>query len=76
MGMWQRFTMIFKSKANKALDRAEDPRETLDYSYEKQLDLLPKVRRDVRTTTICVTDAVNLALRWLFGRAGIWPNQG
>ena len=24
--MWQRFTMIFKSKANKALDRAEDPR--------------------------------------------------
>lgn len=47
MGMWQRFTMIFKSKANKALDRAEDPRETLDYSYEKQLDLLQKVRRGV-----------------------------
>ena len=39
--------MIFKSKANKALDRAEDPRETLDYSYEKQLDLLQKVRRGV-----------------------------
>ncbi len=34
MGLWQRFTMIFKSKANKALDKAEDPRETLDYSYE------------------------------------------
>ncbi len=47
MGMWQRFTMIFKSKANKALDKAEDPRETLDYSYEKQLDLLQKVRRGV-----------------------------
>ena len=47
MGMWQRFTMIFKSKANKALDRAEDPRETLDYSYEKQLELLQKVRRGV-----------------------------
>jgi phage shock protein A len=45
--MWQRFTMIFKSKANKALDRAEDPRETLDYSYEKQLELLQKVRRGV-----------------------------
>ena len=47
MGLWQRFTMIFKSKANKALDKAEDPRETLDYSYEKQLELLQKVRRGV-----------------------------
>ena len=47
MGLWQRTTMIFKSKANKALDRAEDPRETLDYSYEKQLELLQKVRRGV-----------------------------
>lgn len=47
MGLWQRFTLIFKSKANKALDRAEDPRETLDYSYQKQLELLSKVRRGV-----------------------------
>lgn len=47
MGLWQRFTMVFKSKANKALDKAEDPRETLDYSYEKQLELLQKVRRGV-----------------------------
>lgn len=47
MGLWQRFKLIFKSKANKALDKAEDPRETLDYSYEKQLELLQKVRRGV-----------------------------
>ena len=47
MGIWQRFTMIFTTKANKALDRAEDPRETLDYSYQRQLDLLTKVRRGV-----------------------------
>jgi phage shock protein A len=47
MGLWQRFTLVFKSKANKVLDKAEDPRETLDYSYEKQLDLLQKVRRGV-----------------------------
>jgi len=47
MGIWQRFSLIFKSKANKALDRAEDPRETLDYSYQRQLDLLAKVRRGV-----------------------------
>ena len=45
MGLMGRFTMIVKAKANKALDRAEDPRETLDYSYEKQLELLQNVKR-------------------------------
>jgi phage shock protein A len=39
--------MIFRAKANKALDKAEDPRETLDYSYERQLELLQQVRRGV-----------------------------
>jgi phage shock protein A len=43
----QRVALIFRSKANKALDRAEDPRETLDYSYTKQQELLQKVRRGV-----------------------------
>jgi phage shock protein A len=47
MSLWSRFSLIFKSKASRALDRAEDPRETLDYSYQKQLDLLAKVRRGV-----------------------------
>src|SRR5689334_6969719 len=47
MSMWQRISLIFRSKANKALDRAEDPRETLDYSYQRQLDLLAQVRRGV-----------------------------
>ncbi|TMR89808.1 PspA/IM30 family protein [Nonomuraea basaltis] len=43
----KRLSMIFKSKANKALDKMEDPRETLDYSYQRQLELLQKVRRGV-----------------------------
>jgi phage shock protein A len=43
----KRLSMIFNAKANKALDRAEDPRETLDYSYQRQLELLQKVRRGV-----------------------------
>ncbi|MFI5688131.1 PspA/IM30 family protein [Streptomyces sp. NPDC051636] len=42
-----RVTLLFRSKANKALDRAEDPREVLDYSYAQQLELLRKVRRGV-----------------------------
>jgi len=47
MSIARRLSLIFKSKANKALDRAEDPRETLDYSYQKQLEMLQKVRRGV-----------------------------
>src|ERR687897_762140 len=47
MGILQRMSMIFRAKADRALDRAEDPRETLDYSYKKQLELLQKVRRGV-----------------------------
>jgi phage shock protein A len=45
--MMKRISTIFRAKANKALDRAEDPRETLDYSYQRQLDMLTKVRRGV-----------------------------
>jgi phage shock protein A len=47
MSLMKRISLIFRSKANKAIDRAEDPRETLDYSYQRQLELLSKVRRGV-----------------------------
>jgi len=41
--------LVVKSKANKLLDRYEDPRETLDYSYQKQLELLQQVKRSIAT---------------------------
>lgn len=47
MSVMKRVSMIFRAKANKALDRMEDPRETLDYSYQRQIELLTKVRRGV-----------------------------
>lgn len=47
MGILSRASTIFKAKVSKALDNAEDPRETLDYSYEKQLEYLQKVRRSL-----------------------------
>jgi phage shock protein A len=47
VGLAQRLAQLFHIKANKALDRAEDPREVMDYSYEKQLEMLTKVRRGV-----------------------------
>ncbi len=50
-GLWDRFMLIFKSKANRALDRAENPNETLDYSYEKQLQQLQNVKRGIADVT-------------------------
>jgi phage shock protein A len=47
MSMMKRISLIFRAKANKALDAAEDPRDTLDYSYQRQLEMLTKVRRGV-----------------------------
>jgi phage shock protein A len=46
-GLFARLATIFRAKADKALDKHEDPRETLDYSYQRQLELLQKVRRGV-----------------------------
>jgi phage shock protein A len=42
-----RASTIIKAKLAKLLDRAEDPGETLDYSYEKQLELLQNVKRGI-----------------------------
>lgn len=53
MGLWSRLRTVFGAKVNKALDRMENPAETLDYSYEKQLGLLRNVKRglaDVATS--------------------------
>ena len=47
MGMLSRMSTIVKSKMNRLLDKAEDPRETLDYAYEKQMEALRNVKRGV-----------------------------
>ena len=46
-GLWDRTMTVIKSKWNQLLNRAENPNETLDYSYEKQLELLQNVKRGV-----------------------------
>jgi len=45
MGILSRMSTVFKAKISKMLDKAEDPRETLDYSYQKQQELLRDVKR-------------------------------
>src|SRR5919206_2757850 len=46
-GLWERFMLIFRSKASRALDRAENPTETLDYSYEQMQESLQNVKRGI-----------------------------
>jgi phage shock protein A len=51
MSLWNRMAAIFQAKANRVLNAAEDPRETLDYGYERQLDLLRNVKRGIVEVT-------------------------
>ena len=46
-GLMGRAGVVVKSKFSKILDRAEDPGETLDYSYQKQIELLQNVKRGI-----------------------------
>src|SRR4051812_4469308 len=48
-GLMNRMNTVFKAKVSKMLDRAEDPNETLDYSYQKQLEMLQKVKQGIAT---------------------------
>jgi phage shock protein A len=38
---------VIKAKISKLLDRAEDPSETLEYSYQKQMELLQDVKKGI-----------------------------
>ncbi len=51
MGLFDRMGTVVKAKMNKLVNRMEDPRETLDYSYEKQLEMLQNVKRGVADVT-------------------------
>ncbi|MBI5054225.1 MAG: PspA/IM30 family protein [Chloroflexi bacterium] len=53
MNIWTRIQVIFGAKAQAALDSVEDPRQTLEYSYQRQRDLLRKIKQgliDVATS--------------------------
>jgi phage shock protein A len=46
-GLQGRFSTMMKAKVSAVLDRTEDPAETLDYSYEKQLELLQSAKSGI-----------------------------
>jgi phage shock protein A len=47
VGVLSRFTNYIKTIMSSFLDRAEDPGQTLDYSYQKQLEQLQNLRRSI-----------------------------
>ena len=47
MGMLSRMSTVVKAKMNRLIDNAEDPKETLDYAYEKQLEMLRDVTKSL-----------------------------
>ena len=46
-GLGGRMSTVIKAKINKMLDKAEDPSETLEYSYAKQMELLQNVKKGI-----------------------------
>src|ERR1700712_1090665 len=46
-GQSGRFTTVIKAKISRMLDKAEDPGETLDYGYQKQLESLQGVKKGI-----------------------------
>ena len=58
MGLFSRIVMVFKTKASSVLDRAEDPRQLVDYAYSQQQELLRKTKQgliEVATSKVRLT---------------------
>lgn len=47
MGLTNRVTTLVKQKVNVLLNKFENPKEALDYSYTKQIELLNHLRRNI-----------------------------
>jgi phage shock protein A len=47
LGLTNRFTTLLKQKVNTLLDKYEDPKEALDYSYQNQIETMNKLRRSI-----------------------------
>lgn len=62
-----RISTVIKQKANVLVDKYEDPREALDYSYTKQIELLNKLRRDI-------AEVLTAKRRLEMQKAKLWDN--
>ena len=62
-----RISTVIKQKANVIINKYEDPREALDYSYTKQIELLNKLRRDI-------AEVVTAKRRLEMQKTKLWDN--
>ncbi|MGH9924610.1 MAG: PspA/IM30 family protein [Nitrososphaeraceae archaeon] len=67
MGLLNRISTVIKQKANYLVDKYEDPRQALDYSYEKQRELVNRLRRDM-------AEVVTSKRRLEMQKARLWDN--
>ncbi|HZU02449.1 MAG TPA: PspA/IM30 family protein, partial [Ktedonobacteraceae bacterium] len=47
MGFFSRLLTFFRIRANAALDKAEDPGQVMDFSYQEQLKQLQNLKRSL-----------------------------
>jgi phage shock protein A len=67
LGLLNRISTVIKQKVNYLVDKYEDPRQALDYSYEKQRELVNRLRRDMAEV---VTSKKRLEMQ----KARLWDN--
>ena len=67
MGLMNRISTVIKQKVNTILDKHEDPREALEYSFVKQRELLNKLRRDM-------AEVITAKKRLEIQKAKLWNN--
>lgn len=67
MGLMNRISTVIKQKVNTLLDMYEDPREALDYSYTKQLELMNELRRSL-------AEVITARKRLEMQKSKLWAN--
>ncbi len=67
MGLMNRISTVIKQKVNTILDKHEDPREALEYSFVKQRELLNKLRRDM-------AEVITAKKRLEIQKSKLWDN--
>jgi phage shock protein A len=67
LGLLNRISTVIKQKVNYLVEKYEDPRQALDYSYERQRELVNQLRRDMAEV---VTSKKRLEMQ----KARLWDN--
>jgi phage shock protein A len=74
MGLFARFVLLARGKFSAGLDRAEDPREVLEYGYQQQQREFVKVKRSL-VEVATARAQVELQARKLHERVPYWAEQ-